>query len=105
MDIKETLRMDIVCPRRCLLSIYQKSDFLLYVFEGSARKFFLDNGKKNMLFADKTQIMFSEYACDARQIQIMRTFEAVRLHSLMKKNDILDVKEGLTRIVDHVNEL
>lgn len=58
-----------------------------------------------MNFAEKARRMLSEYASDARQLQVKGTLEAFRLRSFMKEKDITDITEGLTKLVDHINEL
>lgn len=49
--------------------------------------------------------MLKECVSNARQMQVKRTLEVLRLRSIERDKDIDDVAEGLTKIVEHIHEL
>lgn len=58
-----------------------------------------------MSFNETAEIMLKEYVSFARQLQIKGTLETLRLRSFMKERNIGDVSEGLTKMVEYINEL
>lgn len=104
-DIMETMKLYAICSRQHRLSQAQKADFFVHVFEGSARKFFFENANGEMPYNDMVRVMLKEYVSDARQMQVKGTLETLRLRSFMKEKELEDVSEGLSKMVEHINEL
>ena len=104
-DISETLRMYDICARQHNLSRSQKADFFVHVFDGPARKYFFDNVDESLQFHEMANFMIKEYISDARQLQVKGTLESLRLRKFMTEKGIDDVSEGLTKLVELINEL
>lgn len=104
-DIMETMKLYGICSRQYHLTQPQKADFLVHVFEGAARKFFFENTSETMPYNEMVQVMLKEYVSDARQMQAKGTLETLRLRSFMQERDLEDVSDGLTKLVERINEL
>ena len=71
-----------ICARQYRLSPSQKADSFMHVFDGSARKFFFENTNEQMSYKG-----------------------TLRLRSFVAEKEIDDISDGLTKIVEHINEL
>lgn len=58
-----------------------------------------------MSYREKVQVMLKEYVSDDRQLHVKGTLETLRFRSFMSDKGLADVSEGLTKLVDHINEL
>lgn len=104
-DIMETMKLYAICSCQHRLSLSQKADFYVHVFEGSARKFFFENIEETMSYNEMAQVMLKEYVGDARQMHVKGTLETLPLRSFMKEKEIDDISEGLTKLAENINEL
>lgn len=50
------------------------------------------------------KVMETEYNSDARKVKVRATLELIRQGTFMLENEIQDVTDVLTRIVEHINE-
>ena len=57
-----------------------------------------------MSFEQMAQTMLHEYNSDSRQMQVKDRLETLRLKSYMNENGISDVSEGLSKLVEHIEE-
>lgn len=104
-DTKETIKLYEICIRQYMLTERQRSEFFIHAFEGSARRFSLEKTSPTVPFGTMDDIMIAEYDSDARKIYVKATLELVRLRSFMRENGTQDVTDGLTKLVEHINEL
>ena len=94
-----------VCARQHRLSRAQLADYFVNVLEGPARTFFFNNARNDMSFDDMAEMMVKEYNSDARQLQVQGTLEILRLDKYMTEHEITDVSDGLTKIVNLIENL
>lgn len=94
MGIKESLRLYNLFKHQFLLSVSKKKDFLVHIFDGTARKCLIENCTAHILFWDKAQLMLREYAREARQMQVKGTLETLPLRSFMREKSFTEVSEG-----------
>lgn len=77
----------------------------MHALDGTARKFFFDNIAEGSPYLEIVRIITQEYLSDARQLQVKSLLENSRLCTFMKDKGISDVATGLSKLVDHINEL
>lgn len=97
-DIQQSIDMTIrdynISARQHKLSRRQKADFFSIVFEGAARTFFFNNAREDMAFEELVDLMVKEYNSDARQLQVQRRLENLRLETFMADDGITDWSGG-----------
>lgn len=58
-----------------------------------------------MSYYEMVTVLLHEHVSDTRQLQAKGTLEVPCLRKFMHKSDIVDVSLGLTKLVEHINEL
>lgn len=101
----ETLKLYGTCVRQDSLSLVQKADYSVHVFDGVSGKFFFKNTNEMTSFTDMKQIILKEYVSDARKLLAKGIIKTFRLRSFMKEKDIEVVTKGLIKIIEHINEI
>lgn len=104
-SIQTSLKPYQICCRQYSLSQAQKADFLVHAFDGPARTFFFNNTLETMMFQERCAVMLKEYNSDARQLQVKGKIDNLRLKTFMEEKDISEVSEGLSQLVELVEEL
>ena len=104
-SIQTSLQMFNVYSKQFQLTNSQKSDLFIHALDGAARTFFFNNTNESMTFEQKVDIMLKEYDSDARQLQVKGRLDALRLKTFMTQHGINDVSDGLTKLVQQIDEL
>ncbi len=104
-SIEKTLRYyEIVCKQQNL-GDSQKSSYFIHALEDPAESFFIESFSDNMTFDDIKTFMLKEYNKDGRQIQIQSKLDSLRIGKFMRDKNISDFGEGLTKLVEEIQNL
>lgn len=94
-----------ISAKKIRLTLQQKTDFFINIFEGAARDFFFENSRDDISFNQLAVVMITEYDSDAQRLAIQSELKILILENFMKNRKIVDDASGLTKIVEHVNVL
>ena len=94
-----------VCARQHKLSPTQKADFFSNILDGPARTFFFNNARDDMTFDDMASLMISEYAGDARQLQVQQVLETLRIENVMTNKNFSDHSAALDDMCNTIDLL
>ena len=104
-SIQLVIRDYLVCAQQHKLSEAQRAEYFVNIFEGPARTFFLNNAQNGMAFEQLANMMIREYNSDARQLHVQGILEGLRLRKFMVEHEITNVSEGLTKLINIIEEL
>ena len=70
-----------------------------------ARQFFLTHCSSRMPLEQITSIMRHHFNCESRKLTVQSDMDSLNLSTFMKKAELFDYSQGLSKLVDHVNAL
>lgn len=104
-SVDNLLREYEICAAQQCLSPELMSLFFVNALADPARQFFLSNCSPTMPINVIATHMRRHYNSETRKLQIQSKMDSLDLGIFMQKNEITDQAIGLSRLVDHINEL
>lgn len=75
------------------------------MLDGATSTLFFNNAEDETTFQDMELIMLKKYKCDARQQQVKKILDMLRLGTFMSERDLMFITEGLKKLVNYIDNL
>lgn len=94
LEVHENIKPYAISARQYDPSRAQKGDFFIHCLDGAALKIFFEKCNEAMPYQATFSVVLTEYASDARQLQIKGSLETLRLSSFTREGNMKDVSRA-----------